>query len=132
MHPADHVTPFRRTAAPLWACAVPGGGVRRRPACVMTGIGQRYVIGMDNDPSKPFVLLGMKGQGTGMQLKYGAQPDDPSPFILIVTSAYVAEKTGKPSSTYSDVVQYVETHADELRAIAIHQRDRGFATEVLA
>jgi hypothetical protein len=81
---------------------------------------------------KPFILLGKKGQGSGVQMKYGARPDDPSPFILIVTSAYVAEKTGKPSSTYSDVLQYVEAHADELRAIAIHQRERGFATEVLA
>jgi hypothetical protein len=94
-------------------------------------------MGADNaDPdsgvSKPFILLGKKGQGSGMQLKYGARPDDPMPFILIVTTAYVAEKTGKPSSTYSDVLHYVETHADELRAIAIHQRDRGFATEVLA
>lgn len=88
--------------------------------------------GMDSSVSKPFILLDKKGQGSGMQLKYGARPDDPAPFVLIVTSAYVAEKMGKPSSTHSDVLHYVETHADELRAIAKHQRDRGFATEVLA
>lgn len=90
------------------------------------------VAGADNNASKPFILLGKKGQGSGMQLKYGVAPDDPAPFILIVTSSYVAEKTGQRSSNYNDVLRYVETNADELRAIAIHQRDRGFATEVLA
>jgi hypothetical protein len=85
----------------------------------------------DNN-EKPFILLGKKGQGGSVQMKFGVRPDDPSPFILIVTSTYVAEKTGKPSSTYNDVLQYIETHADELRAIALHQRGRGFATEVLA
>jgi hypothetical protein len=88
--------------------------------------------GADANASTPFILLGMKGQGSGMQLTYGAAPGDPAPFILIVTSSYVAEKTGQPSSNYNGVRRYVETHADELRAIAMHQRDRGFATEVLA
>ena len=86
----------------------------------------------DDNAAKPFILLGKKGQGSGVQLKYGMGPDDPSPFILIVTSAYVAEKTGKPSAAYNDVLHYIDAHADELRAVAIHQRDRGFATEVLA
>jgi hypothetical protein len=88
--------------------------------------------GTDAHASRPFILLGAKGQGSGMQLTFGAAPGDPAPFILIVTSSYVAEKTGQPSPNYSDVRRYVETHADELRAIAMHQRDRGFATEVLA
>jgi hypothetical protein len=88
--------------------------------------------GGDDAASKPFILLGKKGQGSGMQLKYGERPDDPAPFILIVTPAYVAEKTGKPSASYNDVVRYVEAHGEELRAIAIHQRDRGYATEVLS
>jgi hypothetical protein len=97
-----------------------------------TGVTDMDNTGADGSASKPFILLGKKGQGSGMQLKYGERPDDPAPFILIVTAAYVAEKTGKPSSNYNDVIQYVETHAGELRAIAIHQRDRGYATEVLA
>jgi hypothetical protein len=108
---------------------------RRRPSAIPqneASAALSEVIGMDNDPSKPFILLDKRGQGSGMQIKYGARPDDPAPFILIITAAYVAEKTGRPSSTYNDVVRYVETHAEELRAIAIHQRDRGFATEVLA
>jgi hypothetical protein len=88
--------------------------------------------GGDNAVSKPFILLGRKGQANSMQLKYGERPDDPAPFILIVTPAYVAENTGKPSSNYNDVVQYVEAHGEELRAIAIHQRDRGYTTEVLS
>lgn len=88
--------------------------------------------GAGDDASEPFILLGKKGQGSGLQMKYGAGPDDPSPFILIVTSAYVAEKTGRPSATYNDVLQYAEAHGDELKAIAVHQRGRGFATEVLA
>jgi hypothetical protein len=88
--------------------------------------------GADANAATPFILLGVRGQGSGMQLKYGAAPDDPAPFVLIVTPSYVAEKTGRPSASYNDVVRYAETHADELRAIAMHQRDRGFATEVLA
>jgi hypothetical protein len=88
--------------------------------------------GMDDDLSRPFILLERKGQANSVQLKYGQRPDDPAPFILIVTPAYVADKMGKESSNYKEVVQYVETHLDELRALAIHQRDRGFTTEVLS
>lgn len=87
---------------------------------------------MEDDASKPFVLLGRKGQANSVQLKYGERPDDPAPFILIVTPAYVADRLGKEQSSYKDVVDYVETHLDELRAVAIHQRGRGFATEVLS
>jgi hypothetical protein len=87
---------------------------------------------MDDNASKPFFLLDRKGQANSVQLKYGERPDDPAPFILIVTPTYVADKLGRPSSNYREVLEYVETHLDELRAVAIHQRDRGFATEVLS
>jgi hypothetical protein len=87
---------------------------------------------MEDNQARPFILLDRKGQANSVQLRYGERPDDPAPFILIVTPAYVAEKTGKEMSSYKEVVQYVETHLDELRAVAIHQRDRGFATEVLS
>jgi hypothetical protein len=87
---------------------------------------------MEDDASKPFILLDRKGQANSVQLKYGQRPDDPAPFILIVTPTYVADRLGKESSSYQDVVDYVETHLDELRAVAIHQRGRGFATEVLS
>jgi hypothetical protein len=87
---------------------------------------------MDDDALKPFILLDRKGQANGVQLKYGERPDDPAPFILIVTPTYVADKLGKELSSYKEVVAYVETHLDELRAVALHQRGRGFATEVLS
>ncbi len=87
---------------------------------------------MDPGSSKQFILIDKKGQANSIQLKYGERPDDPAPFILIVTPSYVADKMGKASPTYKDVLQYVETHAEELRALAIHQRNRGYATEVLS
>jgi hypothetical protein len=87
---------------------------------------------MNDDLWKPFILLDRKGQANSVQLKYGERPDDPAPFILIVTPTYVAGKLGKESSNYREVLQYVETHLEELRAIAMHQRGRGFATEVLS
>jgi hypothetical protein len=93
---------------------------------------QAEVTCMDDDASKPFILLGRKGQANSVQLKYGERPDDPAPFILIVTPTYVADKLGKESSTYKEVVAYVDTHLDELKAVAIHQHGRGFATEVLS
>jgi hypothetical protein len=108
----------------------PAAGTARDSKQLETAVSEGS--GMDDNLSRPFILLERKGQANSVQLKYGERPDDPAPFILIVTPAYVADKTGQESSSYKDVVQYVETHLDELRAVAIHQRGRGFMTEVLS
>jgi hypothetical protein len=80
--------------------------------------------------TKPFLLIGRTGQKT-VQLRYGESGDDPKPFMLIVTPVYVAAKTGKDSPSHEDVIAYVDTHAEELRTIAISKYERGFSTETL-
>jgi hypothetical protein len=80
--------------------------------------------------TKPFLLLGRSGRNT-IQLRYGESSTDPRPFTLIVTPVYVAAKTGKDSPNHDEVVAYVDTHAEELRTIAISKYERGFSTETL-
>lgn len=80
--------------------------------------------------TKPFLLLDRKGQST-IRLRYGESSDDPRPFVLIVTPDYVAARIGKELPSHEDVMAYVETHAEELRTIAISKYERGFATETL-
>jgi hypothetical protein len=80
--------------------------------------------------TKPFMLLDRKGRST-IQLRYGESGNDPKPFVLIVTPAYVAAKINKEFPSHEDIMAYVETHADELRTIAISKYERGFLTETL-
>jgi hypothetical protein len=80
--------------------------------------------------TKPFNLIGRTGRST-VQLRYGESGADPKPFTLIVTPLYVAAKTGKESPNPDDVDAYVDTHAEELRTIAISKYERGFSTETL-
>ena len=80
--------------------------------------------------TKPFLLIDNRG-GSTIQLRYGESRNDPKPFTLIVTPVYVAAKIGKESPSHDDVMAYVETHAEELRTIAISKYERGFATETL-
>jgi hypothetical protein len=80
--------------------------------------------------TKPFMLIGRTGWNT-IHLRYGESSADPKPFTLIVTPLYVAAKTGKEFPSHHDVVTYVDTHAEELRTIAISKYERGFSTETL-
>jgi AcrR family transcriptional regulator len=80
--------------------------------------------------TKPFILIDRKGRNT-IQLRYGESSNDPKPFTLIVTPVYVAAKIAKEAPSHDDVVAYVETHAEELRTIAISKYERGFSTETL-
>ena len=83
--------------------------------------------------SKPFALIDKKEQANGdIQLRYGESKDDPIPFILTVTPAYVASKTGKSPVNYEEVLDYVESHGTVLTLIAVHQQNRGYSTTVLS
>jgi hypothetical protein len=80
--------------------------------------------------TKPFLLIDKRGRNT-IQLQYGESKNDPKPFTLIVTPVYVAAKIGKEFPSHEDVMAYVDTHAEELRTIAISKYERGFSTETL-
>jgi hypothetical protein len=80
--------------------------------------------------TKPFMLVERKGRST-IQLLYGESGNDPKLFMLIVTPAYVAAKTNKEFPGHEEVMAYIETHADELRTIALSKYERGFLTETL-
>jgi hypothetical protein len=95
-------------------------------SCSVGGDGARIMV----NKAKPFILIARKGQNT-IQLQYGENRNDPKPFTLIVTPAYVAAKINKDVPSPEDVMAYVETHAEELRTIAISKYERGFATETL-
>jgi hypothetical protein len=80
--------------------------------------------------TKPFTLIDKQGRNT-IQLRYGESRNDPKPFTLIVTPVYVAGKIDKEFPSHEDVMVYVDTHAEELRTIAISKYERGFSTETL-
>jgi hypothetical protein len=80
--------------------------------------------------TKPFNLIGRQGRNT-IYLRYGESANDPKPFTLIVTPVYVTAKTGNEFPSHDDVAAYVDTHAEELRTIAISKYERGFSTETL-
>jgi hypothetical protein len=88
---------------------------------------------MEELTSTPFVLIDKKGQLNGdIHLRYGESRDDPAPFILTVTSAYVASKTGKSQANYEEIDGYVKNHGLELSLIGVHQQNRGYSTTVLS
>jgi hypothetical protein len=87
---------------------------------------------MDDRIPKALILIDKNNQVNGdIQLRYGEREDDPIPFTLTVTSAYVSSKTGKSPANYRDILPYVEVHAEALRRFAVHQRERGYSTAEL-
>jgi hypothetical protein len=80
--------------------------------------------------TKPFTLIDKRGRST-IQLLYGESSSDPKPFTLIVTPPFVAARINKDLPSHEDVMAYVDTHAEELRTIAISKYERGFSTETL-
>jgi hypothetical protein len=80
--------------------------------------------------TKPFILIDKRGRNT-IQLRYGESSSDPKPFTLNITPAFVAAKINKDFPSHEDVMAYVDTHAEELRTIAISKYERGFSTETL-
>jgi hypothetical protein len=88
---------------------------------------------MEELTSKPFVLIERKAQANGdIQLRYGESKDDPTPFILTVTAAYVAAETGKSPANHEEVLHYVENQSTVLSLIAVHQQNRGYSATVLS
>ena len=88
----------------------------------------RYEI-IEQLTSKPFVLIEKKEQANGdIQLRYGESKDDPVPFIITVTLAYVAHKTGKSPVNSEEVLHHVESQSLVLSLISVHQQNRGYST----
>ena len=79
-----------------------------------------------------FTLLAVVKRENMIDLKYGEAFDDPQPFVLTVTSQYVAHETAKslPISA-SEVHAYILAHAAKLRAIAQQCKERDLTSEVL-
>jgi hypothetical protein len=80
--------------------------------------------------TKPFLLIDKRGQNT-VYLRYGESRNDAKLFTLIVTPPYVAARINKEFPSHEDVMAYVDTHAEEMRTIALSKYERGFATETL-
>jgi len=86
---------------------------------------------MAEKADESFFLVSKQGQMTGeIQLTYGAGVDD-TPFLLYVGSTYVASRLDREMVKYSDVVAYVESHAEELRQTALGLRNKGLVTYTL-
>lgn len=67
--------------------------------------------------------------GGNLLLRYGSGPDDPIPFILMLTPEYVARKIGK-TPTFAEIQKFAEQNTDELKAKASFEKGRGFNTHV--
>jgi hypothetical protein len=87
----------------------------------------------DVKPDSAFELISSDGLFNGLRhLRYGTGHDDPIPFILTLTSQYVAREILKtPPVSYLKIQRYAERNADKLKAIAKLERARGFNTLTL-
>jgi hypothetical protein len=86
------------------------------------------------EPDEPFVWINSMGDVSGwlMRVYFGKSPDDPMPFILTVTAAYVAHKIQKTLPlTIQDLQNYCDAHREELRQIALRCKQGGRTTETL-
>jgi hypothetical protein len=70
---------------------------------------------VERDPK--FELIGSDGLFSGLRhLRYGTGHDDPMPFILTLTSQYVAREIRKtPPVSCLKIQRYAERNADKLR-----------------
>jgi len=88
----------------------------------------------DHVKSEPkFELIGSDGLFSGLRhLRYGTGQDDPTPFTLTLTPQYVAREIKKALPvSYLKVQRYAERNADNLKAEAKFERERGFNTRTL-
>jgi len=67
-----------------------------------------------------------------MHLSFG-KSSDPSPFILIVTQSYVADKIKKTPGLLKiqELQNYCTDKREELRSIAFNCKQRGLTTKTL-
>ena len=77
--------------------------------------------------SESFELLDIAGDISGnLRLIYGSGRSDPAPFVLTLTSQYVARVSGKtpPISLY-EIERYADNNAGDLREMALLERGTG-------
>ena len=84
-------------------------------------------------PEPKFELIGSDGLFNGLRhLRYGTGQDDSTPFTLTLTPQYVAREIKKALPvSYLKVQRYAERNADNLKAEAKFERERGFNTRTL-
>ena len=86
------------------------------------------------ESDEPFVWIKSMGDPSGwlMRVYFGRSPDDPKPFILTVTAAYVVHKIQRTLPlTLQDLQNYCNDHREELRQIALRCKQSGRTTEIL-
>jgi hypothetical protein len=67
-----------------------------------------------------------------LRLRYGSGHNDPMPFVITVTSQYVARASGKtPPVSLHEIEKYADDNAGDLRAKAVFEKGRGFTTLTL-
>jgi hypothetical protein len=83
--------------------------------------------------SQRFELIGDERDISGnLRLAYGSGPDDPMPFVLTLTSQYVARALGKtPPVTFHEIEKYAYDNAGDLRAMALLEKGSGRLNLVL-
>jgi hypothetical protein len=68
----------------------------------------------------------------GLQLRYGTDPTDPTPFILMLQPQHVSRVLGQLKGiTFELMEKFAEHCADYLKAKAAFERHRGVTTHVL-
>jgi hypothetical protein len=77
--------------------------------------------------SDTFELLERAGDISGkLRLIYGSGPADPAPFVLTLTTQYVARASGKtPPVSFHEIERYVDENASDLREMALREKGTG-------
>jgi hypothetical protein len=83
--------------------------------------------------SETFELISRhRDRSGGLQLRYGTDPTDPTPFILMLQPQHVSRALGRLRGvTFEEMEKFAEHCADYLKAKAAFERDRGVTTHVL-
>jgi len=79
-------------------------------------------------------LSAMPDERTGFfHVKFGAAPDDPHPFIIIIIlkPSYVARKLHRDGATRLEIEEYVRANVNDLKATAQNVKARGLTTQEL-
>ena len=74
-----------------------------------------------------FELLDIAGDTSGKRrLIYGSGPADPAPFVLTLTTQYVARALGKmPPVSFHEIEKYADDNAGDLREMAFQEKGTG-------
>jgi hypothetical protein len=120
----------QKTTSRLPAASRRRGLSRNNPPVLPFCCNKAKTVGPMSNAKSELQLIGTRGEPSGLfHLSYGADPNDPMPFILTLTPQYVACAIGKTAPT--DIQNYAEQNADKLKAIARSEKARGFTTHTL-